>query len=331
MKFGIIGYGRMGKVYAEVLNESNIEIAFIVDLKKPEDDVKNFFTDYKTAMEKIPVDGIIVSTTSPSHHEIIKYAIEKKIKYIACEKTFTTSVKHADELIKLLKSSNTRLTVNYSRRFSERYIKLKKDLYEKNILGKPRSIVITSGAGGLSALGTHFFDFCSFILDGKVKSVHAIPIDKKLPNPRGSEFEDPGGYVILNFDNETRAFIDLGDDLGIQFMIEIVCEFGRVLIDELNETITIRARSEDDRTKPRHLYVLPNPVIRNERFKKETKQEWIKKMIENLVSDSELIVTAEIAKEKVEIYSAIRHSFDSKQTIHLPLTNDYYERVFMVT
>jgi len=331
MKFGIIGYGKMGNLYHDVLAELNIEIGFIVDLIKPFNEVKNFFQDYKTALDSIPVDGIIVSTTSPSHYEIIKYAVEKKIKYIACEKTFTTSVKQADELVSLLSNSDTRLTVNYSRRFSTRYTLLKKNILDKNILGKPKSIVITSGAGGLSALGTHFFDLCIFILEGKVQSIHAIPINKHLPNPRGKEFEDPGGYVLLNFDNDTRAFIDLGDDLGVQFMIEIVCEFGRILIDELNQTLTVRSRSEEDKEKPRHLYILPNPILVNEEFKQETKQFWIQKMMENLISQKEIVVTALMAKEKVEIYSAIRKSFDTKQTVYFPLDAEYYEKEFMVT
>ena len=135
MKFGIIGFGRMGKIYPDVLKELKIEVSFIVDLVKPSNETPNFFEDYKVALDTIPVDGIIVSTTSPSHYEIIKYSIEKKIKYIACEKTFTTSVKHADELVSLLSSSETRLTVNYSRRFSSQYASLKKIFSKKTFLG----------------------------------------------------------------------------------------------------------------------------------------------------------------------------------------------------
>ena len=331
MKFGIIGYGRMGKIYHDVLKELKFEIGFIVDLTFSPNEIQNFFQDYKLALDSIPVDGIIVSTTSPSHYKIIKYAIEKKIKYIACEKAFTTSVKHADELSCLLSSSTTRLIVNYSRRFSTQYISLKKNILEQNILGKPKSIVITSGAGGLSALGTHFFDFCAFILEGKVKSVFAMPVDKNLSNPRGTEFKDPGGYVLLTFDNETRAFIDIGDDLGVQFMIEVVCEYGRIIIDELNKTLTIRARTKDDRSKPRHLYVLPNPIISSEPFEQETKQIWIKKLIENLISTDDIVVTSSMAKEKVEIYSAIRKSFDTQKIVYLPLDDVYYSKEFMVT
>jgi predicted dehydrogenase len=164
-----------------------------------------------------------------------------------------------------------------------------------------------------------------------VKSVYAIPVNKNLPNPRGKEFEDPGGYVLLTLENETRAFLDFGDDLGIQHLIEIIGEYGRIIIDETNENITIRSRSLEDRKKSKHLYSTPNPIVKNEQFKLESLNKLIRKMLNNLVSDSNLIMSAEEAKKSVEIYSAIRESFDTKLPVSLPLNDSYYEKEFMVT
>ena len=104
-----------------------------------------------------------------------------------------------------------------------------------------------------------------------------------------------------------------------------------ILIDESNEKITIRARSEEDRKKPKHLYGLPNPVIRDQSFKLGTLTELIETMLKNLISESELIVTAEIAKENVVIYSAIRKSYDRKGPVDIPISDEYYQKEFMVT
>jgi len=204
-------------------------------------------------------------------------------------------------------------------------------LYQNDLVGKPRSVIITCGAGGLSAAGTHFFDLCSFLLESKVSSLHAIPIDKNLPNPRGKEFHDPGGYILLNFENESRAFIDMGDDLGLKPIIEIVGEYGRVIIDEPNKEITINGRSIEDRKQPKHLYVLPNPLIKKGPFAFETMDEMITAMMKNLLSESNVIVTPEMAKDKVEIYSAVRKSFDTKSIVNLPLLDEYFEKEYMVT
>ena len=54
-----------------------------------------FFNDYKQAIQDTPIDCLVISTSGPSHYEIMKYAISKNIQYIICEKPFTTSIKHA--------------------------------------------------------------------------------------------------------------------------------------------------------------------------------------------------------------------------------------------
>jgi len=208
---------------------------------------------------------------------------------------------------------------------------LKNDLIENKIIGEPRSMIITCGAGGLSAVGTHFFDLCSFLLNSTVKSVQAFPVDKNLQNPRGKEFRDPGGYLVLNFKNNTRSFLDLGDDVGVNPLIEIIGEYGRVIINEIEKKITITCRSEEDKQKPTHLYGLPNSIIKNEKFSMGSLDEMIKNMVNNVISKSELIFTAKMAKEKVEIYSAIRKSFETGKLAELPITDEYYEKDFMVT
>src|SRR5574337_616154 len=154
MKFGIVGFGRMGKTYLEVLSQMNIQVSFICDIVKPEVDIQ-FYNDYKKALAESDVDGLIVATYGPSHYKIVKTAIEKNIKFVICEKPFTTSIKHADEIIDKLKISNTRLAVNYGRRYSNIYSNLKDDLIEKGIIGKLSTVIITCGAGGLSTVGTH--------------------------------------------------------------------------------------------------------------------------------------------------------------------------------
>ena len=170
MKTGIIGHGRMGKLYHEVLNELGFELKFICDVKNDVNDAY-FFNDFESAIDSSKIDLLIISTYGPSHYKILKYAIKKNIKYIICEKPFTTSLKHADEIIDLLKTSQTRLSVGYLRRYSDTYSKLLIKLNKNKIIGEINSIIITSGAGGISTLGTHFIDLCTLIFSEKIKSI----------------------------------------------------------------------------------------------------------------------------------------------------------------
>jgi predicted dehydrogenase len=330
MKFGIIGFGRMGQLYKEILNSLNIKLDFICDVQK-QDGISNFYTDYCEALNKTDVDGIIVSTYGPSHNEIIELAINNNVKYIACEKPFTTSVKDADNILKLLKKSNSRLNINYLRRFSEPYRKLFDEIHNKQIIGKPKSIIISSGAGGISALGTHFIDLSRYLLASEVSSVYGISVDKNLPNPRGDKFKDPGGYAILNFKNNSRMFLDMGDDLGIQPRIEILGEYGRIIINELNNKLEVYSRSKEDMLKKKHFYVLPNPILRNDLFNFESISTLTKKMIKNLISNDSIISPASSARNNVEIYSSLRNSFDTSKVVNLPLNDLYCKKEFMVT
>ena len=330
MKFGIIGYGRMGKTYHDVLKTLDIDIGFICDIEKKDEHLK-IILDYKEALDTSNIDGIIISTYGPTHYEIVKYAITRGIKYIICEKPFTTSLKHAQEITKLLKKSNSKLTVSYLRRFSDSYSSLIKEININKKIGIPKSIIITCGAGGISTVGTHFLDLCTYLLNEKVISVVGFPINKNLPNPRGDEFEDPGGYLILNFKNEKIAFIDMGDDLGLQPKIEIIGSYGRIEINEINKKIIGKSRRIEDQDKPMRFYGLDNEDFVNESFNFESINELIKKMVENIISKDELKVTAEMAKEKVEIYSAIRKSFDTGKIVSLPLDPHYSNNEYMVT
>ena len=333
MNVGIIGYGRMGELYHEVIKEMKFDISFICDLEKKIDGI-NFFSDYKIALDSSEIDILIISTYGPSHYEIMKYAIKKNIKYISCEKPFTTSLKHADEITELVKNSQSKLAISYLRRFSDAYCELLIKLKKNKIIGDVRSIIITSGAGGISTLGTHFIDLCKLILDfEKVQSVYAVPINRNHPNPRGEEFEDPGGYFILKFNGGKRAFVDMSDDLGLQPRIEIIGSYGRIEIDEINKKIVGYSRKMTDRDKPMRFYGLVNELIIDESFGFESLNVLIKKMIQEIMlkDDSKIQIIPNCSRDNVEIYSAIRESFDTGKIISLPLKGEYYDKEFMVT
>ena len=105
LSFGIIGYGKMGKIYHEIFERLGINVSFICD--KIDMDVKtNFFNNYVEALEKTKTDGIVISTHAPSHFEIMNYAIEREINFIICEKPFTISIEQADKILEKLKLKN---------------------------------------------------------------------------------------------------------------------------------------------------------------------------------------------------------------------------------
>ena len=123
----------------------------------------------------------------------------------------------------------------------------------------------------------------------------------------------------------------MGDDLGLQPKIEIIGSYGRIEINEINKKIIGKSRRIEDQDKAMRFYGLDNEEFINESFNFESINKLIKKMIKNIISDEKLKVTAEMAKEKVEIYSAIRKSFDTGEIVSLPLDSHYTNNEYMVT
>jgi hypothetical protein len=80
-----------------------------------------------------------------------------------------------------------------------------------------------------------------------------------------------------------------------------------------------------------NLYGLNNEIIFDEIFNFESLKKLIKNMIDNLISDNGLKVSIDIVRDKVEAYSAIRESFDTKKIVNLPIKGEYYEKEFKVT
>lgn len=65
----------------------------------------NFYTDYKTAIDKESLDAVIVSTPLSAHFEICKYALNKKVN-VLCEKPVSNSYEEILELKHLSATQN---------------------------------------------------------------------------------------------------------------------------------------------------------------------------------------------------------------------------------
>ena len=137
--------------------------------------------------------------------------------------------------------------------------------------------------------------------------------------------------MILNFSEKRRAFIDLGDDLGVQPLIEIIGEYGRVKIDIINDSISICRRREEDFQKPNYLYGLPNINIKNESLNMGNLSELVENVVKNLLSNNENLCDENIAKNSVEIYSGIRKSFIEGKVVSFPIKDEFYEKEFVIT
>jgi len=126
LKVGIIGIGHLGTKHLKVYSELSdfVEIVGICDIKtnrtqKLASHYKVPFTDdYKTLTPN--ADAVNICVPTESHYEISKFFLSNHV-HTFIEKPITTTIKQADELIKLAEENNLKLQVGHIERFNSAF------------------------------------------------------------------------------------------------------------------------------------------------------------------------------------------------------------------
>jgi len=125
MKFGIIGFGKMGILHGALLNSMDgVELSAICDSSKTV--VKAFgklkpnvacFVDYKKMIDTSDIDAVIVSTPTFLHAPIAQYAAQKKL-HVFLEKPLALNAEEGKGIKKVVSDNNTKLMVGFSLRYN---------------------------------------------------------------------------------------------------------------------------------------------------------------------------------------------------------------------
>ncbi len=231
-KAAIVGLGRMGQLFendplmkkpcshagAYTCLKDKIQLVAGCDLRQ--DRLKLFsekyginrlYTDYKEMLKKEEIDILSVSTHAPQHKEIVVEAAKAGVKAILCEKPIASSLKDAEEMIKVCKENDVVLYTNHTRRF-DNFWRRAKEIIDSGKIGKIKIINAYSTAGLLNG-GSHLFDLLRFY-NGDVESVHAT---LKKDNST-----DASGTGLLKFKNGTSAFVDIEYRDYVLFQINFI-------------------------------------------------------------------------------------------------------------
>lgn len=255
-KAAIIGFGGMGQRHYKAYEKIGVEVVAVADLYPekimnlvPELSPDRIYKDYRDLFRNEDIDVVSIVTNGPTHAAASIAAAEAGIKNIMCEKPMATKIVDAEEVIRTCTRKNTRLAINHIRRWSSNYSRLKQ-MIQGGIIGDIRHIYFGCGSTGLGNFAIHFFDTIRYLTDSEPEWVIGFTDKTGTPNPRGSQYADPGGYGIIQMKDGTRCFIDSSEDTGVQYTFQIVGTYGRIIIDELNDIWSIRARNTEMRLLP---------------------------------------------------------------------------------
>ena len=286
MKGVIVGYGRHGKRFLKAsLSISGFEIKGVYDVNKDVFDFKygvKYFDKIETLIIECSPDLAVIASTGPSHFEIAKKLIGLGVRKLIISKPITTSFDQALKLKILIKKTKTVVAVDHGLRYDKTYNWIKKKLDSK-MWGNILQINIQRSGIGLGCLGTHSFDLSNFLYNDSPRYVNAWVDSAKNANPRGKEFVDPGGLVVLKYKNEKKSVItQIESTIKGIFNVQIYCEKAVLNIDvKKKEFIIEKLDNNGNRT------YITNP---HEIEVKHDTVDLMKKIIENIINDEDNII-----------------------------------------
>ncbi|MCK4609041.1 MAG: Gfo/Idh/MocA family oxidoreductase, partial [Gammaproteobacteria bacterium] len=132
LKCAVVGVGYLGKFHAEKYAKlPNVELVAVCDANPEtcEEIARTHevtaISDYHDLLGK--VDAVSIASSTSTHYEIAKFFLDNKI-HVLLEKPITTTVKEADELIAIAKSSGVTLQIGHLERFNPVLTNLKESL-----------------------------------------------------------------------------------------------------------------------------------------------------------------------------------------------------------
>ena len=265
MKAAIIGVGAMGRRHISASRYAGLDVAGICDLspqclKLAEQEwgvpAARHYQNPVEMLSTVSPDVVIVSTTTPSHCELVCLAAEKGAKYILCEKPMASSLAECDRMIEVCKKHGTLLGINHQRRFAEQSQFIKRFVQEKRF-GGIISMNVVAGNMGIAMNGSHFIEAFNFLTDEVPINVEAWLDNSDMPNPRGEQFRDAAGQLRMTTASGKRFYLDCGVAQGHGIFLTYSCKNGRIGFDEFSGKMTLVHRQQEYLDEPTSRYCCP--------------------------------------------------------------------------
>ena len=255
---GLIGAGRLGRVYARDL-ASRIAETKLVAIADPveslakevaaEFDVPKYYADPLALYDDPAVDAIVIVSPTHTHRELVIAAAAAK-KPTFCEKPPALSLAEVAEMQSAVATSGMFLQMGFMRRFDAGYASAKKQIEEGRI-GTPLVFKSTSrdpfrpsleyanpksSGGMLLDMGIHDFDLARWFM-GEVRSVSTIGATIAYPE-LATVGDIDNAIASLTFASGKIGVVDLSRSgiYGYDISTEILGLEGTLKIGYLRET-----------------------------------------------------------------------------------------------
>ncbi len=259
IRIGLIGAGRMGKVFANTLAFTVSEVD-LVAVAEPDEKtradvssrfgIKNSYKDYRQLLDSKEVDAVVITTPTGTHAEVIEAAAAAG-KNIFSEKPLSQQLALCDTAIAAVKRAGVKLQMGFMRRFDPPYAAAKQKILD-GAIGKPVMFKAISrdpmcpnlefakreNSGGLIVdMGVHDFDLARWLMGSEITRVYTEGTCLAFPQLKGVGDID-NAVINLRFDNDAVGNIDISRNAvyGYDIRTEVLGTEGSLWIGYLQQT-----------------------------------------------------------------------------------------------
>jgi scyllo-inositol 2-dehydrogenase (NAD+) len=258
LNVGVVGLGRLGRVYAADLAHRvpKARLAAVADKRAElaaafaaEYGVAKHYGSHQELIADPEVEAVAVISSTSTHPEVVMDAARAG-KAVFCEKPISLSLAEAERMVRVAADSGVFFQMGFQRRFDSGYLAAQKKIAE-GAIGTPVVLKSTSRdpfppplefcdprvSGGLIAdMGIHDFDVARMFM-GEVRSVYAV--GGTLAYPEMKTVGDIDNAVItLVFENGTLGSVELSRNavFGYDIRAEVWGTKGSLQIGYFRET-----------------------------------------------------------------------------------------------
>jgi predicted dehydrogenase len=191
--------------------------------------VDRTYADWREMLAVEKPDIVGIATHSPYHAEITVACAEAGVRAILCEKPIATSLRNADRALSACRKHGTILAVNHSRRWHPLWQAVREEISNGGI-GQVQHAVVHWSSGRLGNIGTHMFDLLRMLLGAEAEAVSGSVDPVVAPDCRGPQFRDPGGWGVVAFSEDIKAFIDAPHAAKSPPVVRMVGSLGQLAV-----------------------------------------------------------------------------------------------------
>lgn len=273
------------------------------------------------------LQALVVCTNGPSHAPICINAMERGIKRLFVSKPLACSIEDSRRIIEKAQQTGTRIVVDHGLRHDHTYNWIRQKV-DDGSYGNLRSVYIQRPGIGLGCLGVHSFDLANVISGKAIERVTAWVDEPIGKNPRGEQFVDPGGLVILEHEGGLRSVISQIEDGSGPMSVELNFQFARMRVDAKYKTLEVVSKDPEFVPGPGRPAPLEKAINPHDRDVDHNIFDLMKALLSELAGEGPIKASADCGYNSIEVLVAAYASNDNgNRPVSIPVDNEEYRKL----